>query len=144
MDGRATAAKIDMRRQQKGFTLVEVLVTTVIVAIALVGVIGAIGSQVKSQSKANDALLLQRLASEKLNDLRLLQDPSTSGGTGDFSDREYPNVTWSADVETTSTANLDQVTVTATEGSASQSITTLMYVPPATSTTSTTGGTTTQ
>jgi type II secretion system protein I len=129
------------RKRKNGFTLVEVLVTAAIVSLALVGVLGAIGSQLRLESSANDAALLQRLANEKLNDLRLQPDPSDAGASGDFSDRNYPDVTWTADVESTSTANLDQVTVTATRGNASQSITTLIYVIPATGTTTT--GTTT-
>jgi len=113
-------------------------VTTVIVAITLVGVLGAIRSQALVESSANDATLLQRLANEKLNDLRILQDPSTGGDSGDFSDRGYPDITWTADVEQSNTTNLDQVTVTATRGKASQAITTLIYVIPATGTTTTT------
>jgi len=126
------------KRTASGFTLVEVLVTTVIVAITLVGVLGAIRSQALVESSANDATLLQRLANEKLNDLRILQDPSTGGDSGDFSDRGYPDITWTADVEQSNTTNLDQVTVTATRGKASQAITTLIYVIPATGTTTTT------
>jgi type II secretion system protein I len=144
MDSRtAIAADNNLKRKSSGFTLVEVLVTTVIVALALVGVLGAISSETKAEAYANDAILLQRLANEKLNDLRVLQDPSDDGGNGDFSDRGYPDVTWSADVETSSTENLDQVEVTATRGKSSQSITTLIYVIPATSTSTTTTGTTT-
>lgn len=131
-----------MRRRNAGFTLIEVMVTTVIVAIAIVGVLGAIGSEAKERAQANDAVLLQRLANEKLNDLRVLQDPSSTTGNGDYSDRAYPDITWTAEVETTNTNNLDQVTVTATKGKESQSVTTLIYVVPATTTTTTTGAAT--
>ena len=120
------------------------MVATVVVAIAIVGVLGAIQTQASVQAKAIDAVLLQRLAAEKMNDLRVLQDPSSVTGTGDFSDRQYPDITWTADVETTSTTNLDQVTVTASKGKDSESITTMIYVVPATTTTTTTTGTTTQ
>jgi type II secretion system protein I len=128
-----------LRQRQAGFTLIEVLVTTVIVAIAIVGVLGGIQSLTMADSKAQDAVLLQRLANEKLNDLRILQDPSTAGSSGDFSDRGYPDVTWSAEVDSTSTTNLDQVTITATRGKNDQSLTTMLYVAPQTTTATATG-----
>jgi type II secretion system protein I len=140
MDSRpVVTTNYNMRRARNGFTLVEVLVTTVIVAIAVVGVMGAISSTTAVQASAKDALFLQSLANEKLNDLRILQDPSTAGSTGDFSDRGYPDIIWTADVVPSNTANLDQVTITVTKGKESQVITTLMYVLPAAGTTAGTG-----
>ncbi len=140
MDSRGAAAAVNkLKRRTAGFTLVEVLVTAVIVSISVVGVLGAISSLTRAQANAQDAVLLQRLANEKLNDIRLLQDPSSTAATGDFSDRAYPDITWTADVESTSTTNLDQVTVTATRDKSSQSITTLMYVIPAVGATAATG-----
>jgi prepilin-type N-terminal cleavage/methylation domain-containing protein len=129
-----------LKKRQSAFTLIELLVTTVIVAIAVVGALGGIRALTAAQTKAQDAALLQRLADEKLNDLRILQDP-TSETTGDFSDRGYTDITWSADDETTATSNLDQITVTATRGNSSQSITTMIYVPPQTTTSTGTGAT---
>jgi type II secretion system protein I len=142
MDGRAaTTAYNNLKKSRSAFTLIEVLVATVIVAIAIVGVLGGISSITSTKSSALDAAFLQRLANEKLNDLRMLQDPTTAGSTGDFSDRGYPDITWSSDVETTSTTNLDQVSVTATRGNRSQEISTLIYVLPAAGTVTGTGTT---
>ena len=75
-------------------------------------------------------ICLQRLAAEKINDLKLLQDPGTGGTQGDFSDRGYPDVTWSLQETASSITNLTQITVTATRGADSQALTTLLYVPP--------------
>jgi type II secretion system protein I len=143
VDSRTTAAAcIYLKRRRLGFTLIEVLVTAVIVSIAVVGAFGAIRAVTASESQAQDAVLLQRLADEKLNDLKLLQDP-TSEESGDYSDRGYQDITWNADDISTSTTNLDQITITATRGKVSQSVTTLMYVPPQTTTTTSTAGATT-
>lgn len=115
---------------KRGFTMVEVLVTVVLVSVALVGVFGGLRSLQAADARAQTADLLQRLASEKVADLKLLSDPSTGPGAGDFADRGYPDVTWSASVEATGTTDVDKVTITATRGRASQSLATLFFVRP--------------
>ena len=117
------------------FTLVEVLVTAALVAVAVVAALGGIRSLEAADIKAHKAILLRRLAMEKVADLRILSDPSQAGGAGDFSDRGYDDITWSADIEPTSVSNLDQVTITATQGKDSQDVSTLIYVPASTNTT---------
>jgi prepilin-type N-terminal cleavage/methylation domain-containing protein len=121
-----------------GFTLVEVMVASLLIAIAVTGVMGGIGAITRADSRAKDASLLQRLAGEKINDLLLLADPTEVGSQGDFGDRGYPDVTWSANITSTSITNLDQVTITASRGNESQSLTTQVYVPPTSVTTTTT------
>ena len=111
-----------------GFTLIEVLVAAMLTAIAVAGVLGGIRALTKAQSQAQTADTLQRLAAEKMDDLQLLSDPTSSGVGGDFSDRGYQDVTWQVDEETTGTLDLDQVTVTVTRGQDSQKLTTLMNV----------------
>ena len=118
----------------RGFTLIEVLVTTVLVAVAVTGVLGGIRAIGVTEARAHSADLLQRLAAEKMNDLRLLPDPSEAPSAGDFSDRGSAEVTWKLEVEATDTTTVDQVTVTASRGLDSQSLTTLMFVPPTTGT----------
>jgi prepilin-type N-terminal cleavage/methylation domain-containing protein len=127
------------RRSQSGFTIIEVLVTTVLVAVAVVATMGGIRSIMFAQTKAQSADLLQRLASEKLDDSRYLSSPDANGTSGDFSDRGYPDVSWNMQVQAAGVTDLDQVSVTATRGNDSQMLTTMMYVAPATTTTGTTG-----
>jgi prepilin-type N-terminal cleavage/methylation domain-containing protein len=120
---------------KSGFTLVEVIITTMIVAIAVTGVFGGIRALTAADVKARDADLLQRLASEKVEDIRVNGDPNTYGTNGDFTDRGYPDVSWTMEIQTVSTANVDQLTVTAARAKESQAITEFVYVPPATTTT---------
>ena len=120
---------------KRGFTLIEVLVTVVLVSVAVVGVLGGIRSIQAAGARARGADLMQRLVAEKVGDIRLLSDPSTGGNAGDFSDRGHADISWTASVETTSAANVDKVTVTATRGGASQALTTLVFVRPSTGTT---------
>ena len=119
---------------RRGFTLVEVLVTTVLVAVAVVGVLGGIRSIGIADAHARNADLLQRLAAEKTDDLRLLPDPSQGASAGDFSDRGHKDATWNLAVEATDTDDVDKVTVTASRGTDSQALTTLMFVRPTTGT----------
>lgn len=128
------------RAVARGFTLVEVLVTIVLVSVAIVAVLGGIRSVKAADFKAQSADLLQRLASEKMNDLTNLQDPNTGGTEGDFTDRGYPDITWALQEDMTSVTNLDQVAVTVTRGSDSETLTTLMFIRPLTTTTTTTTG----
>ncbi len=120
---------------RRGFTLIEVLVTVVLVSVAVVGVLGGIRSIRAADARARSADLLQRLASEKVSDLKLLSDPSTGGNAGDFSDRGHGEVSWTASVTTTGAANVDKVTVMATRGGDSQALTTLVFVRPFAATT---------
>jgi prepilin-type N-terminal cleavage/methylation domain-containing protein len=132
------------RKANTGFTLVEVMVTTILLTIALVGTYQGIGAMDTARAYAVKADLLQRLAVEKLSDSELLQDPSANGSSGDFSDRGYPNITWTLTENTTNVTNLDEVSVTATQGKQSQLVTTQMYVAPVgttgTASTATTAG----
>ena len=104
--------------------------TVVLVSVAVVGVLGGIRSIQAAGARARGADLLQRLVAEKVGDIRLLADPSTSGNAGDFSDRGHSDISWTASVTTTAAANVDKVTVTATRGGQSQALTTLVFVRP--------------
>ncbi len=111
-----------------GFTMIEVLVTIVLVTVAFVGVFRGLRALAAIEARTQTADLLQRLSAEKINDLTLLPDPGAGAKTGDFSDRGYPGIGWSAQVEASDAANVDKVTVTATRGSASQALSTLLFV----------------
>ena len=58
-----------VRNVSRGFTLVEVLVTVVLVSVAIVGVLGGIRTIQDTNAKARTAELLQRLATEKISGL---------------------------------------------------------------------------
>lgn len=108
--------------------MIEVLVTVVLVSIAFVGVFRGIRALQAIDARTRNADTLQRLASEKINDLTLLPDPAAGATAGDFSDRGQPGVSWSAQVEATDAAGVEKITVTATRGRASQALSTLVFV----------------
>lgn len=130
-----------VRKAPRGFTLIEVLVTVVLVSVAIVGVFGGIRAIQNATAKAQTADLLQRLAAEKVSDLKLLSDPSVAGTEGDFTDRGYPDITWALQANAASITDLTQVTVTVTRGPESQAMSTLLFVRPQTSTSTSTTAT---
>ena len=125
------------RKAQSGFTLIEALVTIVLVGIGVVGAFGGMRAIGQAQARADTANLLQRLAVDALNQLSEVTDPSTAATSGDFSSEGHPEISWKLDVQQANAQNLDQVTVTATLGNASQAVSGLIYVAPTTTTGST-------
>lgn len=122
-------------RRCSGFTLIEMLVTTILVAVAIVGVLGAIRAISVADLRARDADLLQRLAVLKLNEFGPVTDPQTADNKGDFTDQGYPDVQWNLEVLPSGTENLDELTITVTRGDASQKLTGLLFVRPTTGST---------
>lgn len=123
------------RSRPQAFTLVEMLVTVVLVSIAIVSVLGGIRAISSADLRAREADLLQRLALHKLNEMGPVTDPQTAENKGDFTDQGYPDVTWTVDVLPSGTENLDELTVTATRGEASQVLTGYLFVRPVTGST---------
>ena len=119
-----------MARRRAGFSLVEMLVTIVLVGLAMAGVFGGIRALMATEAKAREANLLQRLAADKLNEMGPVTDPRTAEASGDFTDSGYPDITWDMEVESTSTLNVEQVTVTATRGDSSQTISSMVFLRP--------------
>jgi prepilin-type N-terminal cleavage/methylation domain-containing protein len=119
-------------RRRAGFSLVEMLVTIVLVGLAMAGVFGGIRSLMTAEFKAREANLLQRLAADKLNEIGPVTDPRTADTSGDFTDAGHADITWTLEVESTSTLNVEQVTVTATRGESSQTISSMIFLRPLT------------
>ena len=124
----------------RAFTLVEMLVTIVLVGAGIVAVFGGIRALGVADSKARTAVLLQGLAQQKLSEFGAVTDPTGADTSGDFSTQGYPDATWNADVQTTDTDNIDKITVTAVQGREQQALTELLYVPPTTATSTATTG----
>lgn len=115
---------------RRGFTLIELLVTIMLVAVALVGVMGGLRALGQAELKARKADLLQRLAAQKMEEIGVVIDPRSGENGGDFSEQGYPDITWTMDVQPSTEADVDEVTVTATQGADSQSLTGLVFIRP--------------
>lgn len=123
-----------MRRgSDRGFTLVEVLVSVVLVGVGVASLTAAIGALKKTQALAIDKQAVHGLAMQKLDEL-LVTGETLSGLEGDFDDQGQPGVVWQSEVVQTGTEGLAVIRVTATHiASPSQSAATverLLYTPP--------------
>ena len=129
------------RRKSMAFTLIEMMVTVLLVGVGIAGVFGGIRALALAQAKAKMAERLQSLAMSKMNEMGAVTDPSSAATSGNFADQGEPNANYTVDAEATDTENLDKITVTVTEGTEQQSLTSLLYIPAATSTSGTTTST---
>jgi general secretion pathway protein I len=100
----------DARRARRGFTLVEVLVATVVLAVGLLAALTAfsLASRVASASR-NDTVMLF-LAQQKMAEVQLLGKTKLNAGTttGDFGE-EYPGYRWRLTVGTPDSNNVVSV-----------------------------------
>jgi general secretion pathway protein I len=75
------------RRRTGGFTLLEVLVAVAVFAIGVTAVLQGFQVCMHAMERARDVLVCSRLASQRLDDLRLMsrsgETPKSSGGTFD-------------------------------------------------------------
>lgn len=124
-----------MARRRQAFTLIEVMVTSVLVGVALAGAIGALGSLSKADTAARNAELLQRLAVQKLAALRTEGDLRTAETSGDFSAEGYPEAEWSLELQATDDENVQEATITAARGESQQAVSELVFFQPETTTT---------
>lgn len=104
------------RRAQAGFTLVEMIVATVLLAVGVVATLGAIHAAATTTLAAEGAQTSALLAQKQITQLELQPDQISGGDqSGDFGD-EYPGYTFQQSVEATDYQNLFKVTVTISWG----------------------------
>lgn len=104
------------RKRQHGFTLVEMIVATLILAIAIVGAMGAISSSAHATEMGDRVQTAALLAQRKMTELELQASNMTSGEQqGDFGE-EFANYRWRAVLDTTEFDKLLKLTLTITWG----------------------------
>ncbi len=107
------------RRSQAGFTLVEMIVATFLLAIGVVSAMVAFSSATRASAFASEVNTAALLAQRQMTQLELQPDNLTGGEQqGDFGE-EYPGYRWLQNVETTAYQNLFKVTVVIQWGSSS-------------------------
>ncbi len=85
------------RRQQAGFTLLEMMVSVTIIAIALVTLIGSQSQSVSIATISRFETTASLLAREKMTELALVGFDDLSSGDGDFGE-DFPEYTWQVEV----------------------------------------------
>jgi len=135
-----------MRRgsQNRGFTLIEVVVSVTLVAIGIVSAMRAISTLTESDIMLRSRERMQRLAIQKYDELIATGVLTNASQNGDFTDWNNSQYVWKAEVVPSGVTDLDEIKVTVTENNnpngPSVEVDGLRYDPPATTTTGGTGG----
>lgn len=101
-----------LARRVTGFTLLEVMVALVIVALALAGVATSMGQMIDTANTMRDRTFASWIAQNKIAEMRLSGDmPEVGESNGEV---DYANTTWewTAEVSETGVENLMKVDVT--------------------------------
>lgn len=101
-----------LARRLNGFTLLEVMVALVIVALALAGVATSMGQMIDTANTMRDRTFASWIAQNKIAEMRLSGDmPEVGESDGEV---DYANTTWewTAEVSETGVENLMKVDVT--------------------------------
>jgi prepilin-type N-terminal cleavage/methylation domain-containing protein len=136
--------KASIRKSRRGFTLLEVLATLVLIGIILPAVMHGISLATiaagQAKHKVEAASLAQTKLAELISDYQTLNQ--TGGGSGSFPD--YPGYSWTSTIEQRDT-NLSQITVRVSWFSRGQErfvdLASMAYVPDSSSGSGSTGTT---
>ncbi len=121
-----------MSRESKGFTLLEVLVAGIIVAVGIAALMSGFGALSQSQRRMVERETVERLAHSKLKELTATREYETVT-EGDFSLEGLEDYTWQVTVEESGIENVQYLLVSVTYGSTDRQATaeTLVFTPPA-------------
>ncbi|HZP82265.1 MAG TPA: prepilin-type N-terminal cleavage/methylation domain-containing protein [Chthonomonadaceae bacterium] len=100
------------RRIRTAFTLVEMIVATLLLAIGVAGALAAFSTATRASAMAEQINTAALLAQQRLTEIELQSDTLSGGAQqGDFG-ADYPGYRWQQNVEPTDYENLFKVTLT--------------------------------
>ncbi len=103
-------------QSKRGFTLIEMIIATLILALAIVGAMGAISSSLHATESSDRIQTAALLAQRKMTELELQATNLTSGEQqGDFGE-DFANYRWRAVTDTTEFEKLLKITLTVSWG----------------------------
>lgn len=91
-------ATLKKRRNSKGFTLMEVLISIGLIAIALVAVFRLQAQNLDFQAEARNITLTRYLAMERLSIIHARQNPGEGSDSGDFGE-DFPDYAYEEVIE---------------------------------------------
>ncbi len=97
--------------RNKGFTLLEVIVTMVIVVVGLVMISQAFSTGLRAVTVSDKATLVKMLAEQQIAQLEMQTFSTLQSANGNFAP-DHPEISWQEDVQSTALNNLKQVTLT--------------------------------
>ena len=86
-----------MRKENRGFTLLEVMVAIALIAIALTAVLGSQSQSVSLAGEARFTTTATLLAQSKMAEIELQDPGDLTADSGDF-DEDFPGYTWNLSV----------------------------------------------
>jgi type II secretion system protein I len=106
-----------LAKSKAGFTLVEMIVATVILAVGIVGAAAAFNSATRASAMASEIQIATMLAQQQLSQTETQAQGNLTGGDteGDFG-ADYPGYHWKQSISATDYTNLFQVSVTVSWG----------------------------
>ncbi len=134
---------------RRGFTMIEMIVATVVLAVGVFGTVGAFNAATKSSALAAEQQTATMLAQKQIAEAEVqLQGNVTAGDSdGDFG-TDYPGYHWKQSITATDYTYLFQMSVTVSWGAPPQRertvttylVSTQTYTPPDTTGTGAAGG----
>jgi prepilin-type N-terminal cleavage/methylation domain-containing protein len=102
-------------RNERGFTLVEMLVAIVVLAVGIAGTLAALGAISSSSGAAAEYDRAALLAERQLAEIEAQEQAPSGEDSGDFGE-EYPGYQWEQEVLATDVENLVEVRLTVSWG----------------------------
>jgi len=129
---------LSAHRGQRGFTLVEMIVAALLLAVGGVAALACMSAATRSLAAAQTITTAALLAQQKISEMEADPTQLTSGDQqGDFSP-DHPDYIWQATVEPTDLATVEKLTLTvqhkSAHGGRSVQIVTYEFVPQTTGT----------
>jgi len=128
------------RRSQRGFTIIEMVVASILLAVGVTAALYTISLSTHNTAIASEYSVASMLAQQRIAEMEAQPDQISGGSqNGSFGD-EYSQYSWDQTVETTDFSTLMRVTLTISwqSGAAPRSIQFVTYEPNAISTAATT------
>lgn len=125
-----------MNKGNKGFTLVEAMVSVMLLAVGITSSLAAFAHLTAGWRQVQDSEAMAQLAYDKYDELVATGALTSDSLDGDFTDRGIDAYQWEASVENTGVDNLSALTVTveardAQSAPQSERISGLVFIPPA-------------
>lgn len=114
---RSQSGRTRASNSKRAFTLIEVMVSVVLLGIGIVVALGSLSAMTRGEIKIRRVDTLNRLATQKLDEILAVGQLNTAANSGTFEDIGFPDVEWSIETAPADLENLETVTVIVTDSS---------------------------
>jgi prepilin-type N-terminal cleavage/methylation domain-containing protein len=97
--------------RRAGFTLVEVMLAFVVIAVVIVGAARAVAQSARAESRANREHTAALLAAQVLGAIEAAGEPLAAGPSGTFAEAGFPQFAWRVESRPAPAKGLTEVAV---------------------------------